>query len=616
MSPADDAPRATGRGHNPFGQQSQPPGPAAPQDGTGTEGRAAGPTGSAGPAGSAADSAGAVLGREVIDVDGHAVVVADMAPFDWSEAPADPIALTCKLGRQQGGGWKVTISWPAWNGPGVAVYRVAAGDGDRPDAPVGPEATLDVTTSTSVVDSTLANPPVAGVRYYEVWLHLGPTVEDAVRSAPFLYAGDSAQDRVVWPPSSFRVEASGRDLVASWEPMPDQRFRMRSQPVRGARRRPTPTDCQDVLPSGHQDRDVEPGVPYVYFLYAAVVIEGGVEWSAEPATFTAEVPVDLKPVSDLDVEPTEEGRVTLVWTSVPPGRVEIYTTAKAPPADLETAGQLTKDALREYPFHLDLDHQMQHPVREADGRSRMANVDVSAATGAVYFLPLTVHRQQVRPGRPRRWLQAQPPTNLVVVDRVLQVLIAFTWPRGAARVDLWRTAVDSTPDLSRPPTQSLSREDYEAFGGFLIDRNEHMITSGPCALHLAGYITHAGEAKHSGVATVREDFPAIVHYRFEAEQRSARRGGPTTRLALLSNESLHGVPVTLVHSPYRLPLSTDDGVRLFSQTVSLTARQPAALTGLPALPASGFVRLLADPYHRPAIALLDPPPAQLRLPHA
>ena len=40
---------------------------------------------------------------------------------------------------------------------------------------------------------------------------------------------------------------------------------------------------------------------------------------------------------------------------------------------------------------------MAHPVvPDADGRSRMANVDVSVDTAAVYFVPITVRRTQSR----------------------------------------------------------------------------------------------------------------------------------------------------------------------------------------------------------------------------
>ncbi len=546
------------------------------------------------------------------------MVVAEMAPYDYGPAPREPVAMSARLTADRDGYWQVRLSWPAWDGDGVAVFTVVVGDGDLPQCPAAPEEVLDVTTETSVVDSARVNPLFTGLRQYEVWLHTGATVEEAVTSPPFLYAGGGADGRVVWPPTGFSVVPIGRDLVASWEPLSEQSFRIRSLTSEEARRRrPTATECQEVTTHGYQHRDVPAGVPFVYYLYAGVWVGDAVEWSAVPAVARAEVPVDLQAVTDLDVEPGDESRVALVWSSVAAGHVEIYTTGKAPPADLETAGQLAKDALREYPFHLDLDRRMPHPVIDEHGRSRMDNVDVSTESGAVYFIPITVHRQQARPGRPRRWLQARQPTNLVVVDRVEHVLVAFKWPRGAARVDLWRTAPDSRPETSMRPTSSLSREDYETFGGFLIPRTEWMIASGPCAIHLAGYISHAGEGKHSGLATVQATFPALVEYRIEVEQKQALRGVRTrTRVAVQSFESIHEVTFTLVWSKDRLPLSRDDGQRLLTATVSLTARQPADLGELPSLPEVGFVRLIADPYHTPAIALIDPPPDRLRLGHA
>jgi hypothetical protein len=582
-----------------------------------------GPPGAAGastPTGGNAQQRIPTFGRQVVDVDGTPVVVAEMAEFDFADAPQEPHRLTFKPRAQSDGHWHVTISWPAWSGADeVAVYRVIAADGGPPESVAdNPEATLDVTTATSIVDSSKANPPEAGVRYYEVWLHTGRTVADAVASPPFFYAGVSPHDRFLWPPLGLAVTPSGRDLVVSWDALPDQRFRLgrRTRAEAARRSRPATTECEDVPSRGYLDADVPAGQPYVYYLYSGVPVGQVIEWSAVPAATKAEVPVSLESVLDLTVEPRGESRVDLLWTTVPTGKVEIYTTSKAPPTDLDTAGQVSRESLREYPFGLDLDSRMTHPVaHEDDGHSRMANVDVSSDAAAVYFIPITVHGQQARPGKPLRWLRAEPPSNLVVVDRVQQVLLAFRWPRGAARVDLWRTAAEARPTIDTAhPTQSLSREDYDTFGGFLIDRERSLIPSGAHGLHLAGYVSHAGIGKHSTIASIQAQFPALVRYTFDLEQRQALRGPKLRRrLTVSSFESVRDVTFALVWSAHQLPLSSEDGQVVHTATVNLPARQPVEIEGLPELAEYGYVRLVADRFHEPAIALLDPPPAQLRL---
>lgn len=559
-----------------------------------------------------------VFGRAMIDVDGESVFVADLPEFDFAAAPQEPERLEFRLRAQADGRWQAEVSWPAWTGDEVAVYRVIAADGEPPQSLADNlEATLDVTTRTSIIDSTAANPQESGVRFYEVWLYRGRSVSEAVAQPPFLYAGVSPHDRVVWPPTGLAVTPSGRDLVVSWDALPDQAFRLKRLTRSEARRgRPARTECDAVPAGGHLDADVPAGETFVYFLYAGVMVDGQQEWSQEPATARAELPVTLASVLDLRVEPRGESRVDLVWSSVPTGKVEIYTTSRTPPADLDTAGQLSREALRDYPYNLDLESRMAHPVvPDADGRSRMANVDVSVDTAAVYFVPITVHGSQARPGRPSRWLRAAPPSNLTMVDRVQNVLVAFRWPRGAARVDLWITPENGRPNLDAPAHAKLSREDYDTYGGFLIDRERFLLPSGVHDLHLAGYISHGEEGKHSPPTMIRASFPALVRYKVVLDQKTgAFRGTRTQRRVLVGCfETLRDVTFELVWHESTLPMSLEDGRVLYSTTTTLHAREPRELEGVPDLPESGYVRLVAGRFHEPPIALLDPSVSQLRL---
>jgi hypothetical protein len=288
---------------------------------------------------------------------------------------------------------------------------------------------------------------------------------------------------------------------------------------------------------------------------------------------------------------------------LPVGEVEVYQSEKAPPADIHTAGQVTFEDLAQYPYSLDLAHPVRNPVQDAaGGRSRMANVAISSEQAAVFFTPITRFKRQARPGKPLRWLRADPPSDLILVDRVEQVLVAFRWPPGAARVDVWRTPPEvPAPDPSRTkPFMSIGREDYNAFGGFLI-RRDLRFGSGPCALHLAGFSQHAGSGKHSPAATIRGAFPILVRYRIEVERKKGIRGPKVSRrLVLQSNEALAGAGFALVWSDRYLPLSRGDGSIVETWNLTLQARQPHNMdlaTG--GLPEHGFVRLIAEALHDP-----------------
>ncbi len=613
------------RPRNPFAKseppQTQPGGgtghpPAGPQP-------PLGPAGSAGPVsgdGAAADDPEPQFGRDEIEVDGTRVSVAAMAVWDVAPEPYEPLPLQVKLVAAEGGQWRALISWPPWTGPGIAVYRVVAADGAPPASMAeSVEATLAVTTATSIADSSSVNRPTSGSRYYEVWAYTGPDIATAVVTPPHMHAGCDDRAYVLWPPLGVAVAPQGSQLVVSWDALPDQRFRWAKRTKSEIRRnRPSSADGEDIATRGLVDPEVVPGEEYVYFLYAGVRWEDQTEWCATPAIQRASLPVRLAAVMDLVAEPVSDSIVNLSWTTLPVGQVDVYFSQQAPPADIQSAGQVVFDELGKYPYNLDLSTPIRNPVREDAGRSNMLNVDVSSDSSAVFFTPVTRHGRQARPGRSLRWLRADPPSDLVVIDRVDQVLIAFRWPRGAARVDLWRTPVDSAPpDPARAPQPfaSLGREDYDAFGGFLLARDLRF-SSGPCALHLAGYSQHSGSGKHSAVATVRGVFPVLVEYTFEVERKSTLLGArQRNRLLLRSAEQLTA-GFTLVWSQTAFPLSRSDGQGFGSWELTLQARTPLAVDLPRDLPDTGFIRLIADPLHEPPIAVIDPPPSYLRLGNA
>lgn len=598
-----------------------PPKAAPPAGPNGEDGSAVPPpTESGARPGHASGDVLPAFGRWEIPVDGVSVHVADMAHCDFAEPPHEALPLTITTRAEPNGQWRATLTWPAWTGKGVAVFRVIAADGRPPESAADNlEATLDVTTSSSIADATAVNPPGAGIRYYEVWAHLGADISSAVATPPYLYSGGTVRDKVVWPPIGLRVTPQGHQLVLSWDAIAGQKFRFKKlSPVDARRGRPRSAECDDLSSRGHVDDEVTPGQDYVYYLYAGVRGTEVTDWSDQPAVQRAAVPVQLDPVMDLDAEPVADSVVDLVWETLPVGRVEVYQSELAPPADIHTAGQVTFEDLARYPYNLDLHQPVRNPVQDdGEGRSRMANVAISSEQAAVFFTPLTRFDQQARPGKPLRWLRADPPSDLLLVDRVEQVLIAFRWPPGAARVDVWRTPPDvPPPDPSRSkPFMSMGREDYNAFGGFLI-RRDIRFGSGPCALHLAGFSQHGGSGKHSAVATIHGTFPIVIHYHFEVERKQRFRGVKVRhRLILQSNEALAGAEFSLVWSERFLPLTRGDGSVLGTWPVTLQSRQALGIDIPNGLPTGGFMRLIAETLHEPAIALIDPPLSQLRLGH-
>lgn len=601
----------TRRTRNPFIPKSagaEPPAPPPVAD-TADPGTAPAPEAQAEPA---------QFGRAEVVVCGTAVRVSGMAASDFSVPPHDPLLLSIAVHQDADRQWQARVSWPRWEGPGVAVFRVIAADGQAPaSAADNAEATLAVTDEDSIVDSAAVNPPLAAARYYEVWAYLGPDVERAVASPPYLYAGGGDGDKVVWPPMDLVATAEGNHVVLGWRALADQRFRVGRRTIREARLgRPSSADCDDVPGHGYVDPDVVQGERYVYFVYAGARTHQAVEWSQVPSRAEATLPVLLTAVMDLSVTPQESRPVVdLSWTSVPVGRVEIYRSEKRPPADIHAAGQVELDALQGNPYNLDLTRPVPNPTVTDAHRSVVRSVDVSTDQAAVYFTPVTRFGTQGRPGRPVSWLRADPPSELVVADRVDRVLVAFKWPPGAARVDLWRTQVDAAPpDPERDqPMYRLGRDEYDAFGGFLIKRDLRF-RSGACALHLAGFSQHGQTARHSPVATIRGRFPVLVYYWIHVEQRKVFRGVKVRHVIVMSSmESLDRTEFALIWSPDLLPLCRSDGETLSVRPVTLQPRLQAEYELGGPLPTHGFIRLIADPRNDPPVAVIDPPLAQLRL---
>lgn len=550
------------------------------------------------------------FGMRTATVQGVNVDAGMLLPTDWDFTPATASArVEVREDRDNPGHWLADITWePA---PEAAFYRVIASDGEVLADSFGDnvEATIMVSDETTLLDSTAVNQPSAAVRHYEIWAFRGEDVESAMTERPYLHA----EGQIAWPPINLEATTSGGQIILRWDRLPGLAVRVARRTVAELRKgKPSPAEAVRASnDDGHVLEDATQGVKYCFFAYAVHDAASDV-----PATVFANLPVQLEPVLDLVGEQAigDAERITLTWSTVPDGDVRIFQSLVAPSADIHNAGQLPLRDLEQAPYNLTLSDPLRHPLRVEDATTWMENVDVTSDSAAVYFTPVTIHGNEARPGKTFTFLKSVPPSDLEIHDRVDRVLLAFKWPLGARRVDLWRTGIDApVPQPGTVPMRSLAKVDYDALGGFLIGRSG-IFRSGLCRLHLAGYSQFGENEKHSDLVSIDGVFPALVQYTIQKGGKGGAfrgQGKSRRRLITKSQENLGRVRMQLQWAPDFLPLSSTDGRTLGEWEIACVPNEDQVVD-LPDYPESGYVRLvLSDPTQN--VAIIDPQLEVLRV---
>ncbi len=209
-------------------------------------------------------------------------------------------------------------------GEGVFVDRLVRGD---EYAPYNPDraALVAVTDQGRALDG---EPFSHAVRHYQVWRHVGTSLEDAQQRQPVLVATGV----VVSPPRELRLQPDeGTVVTGGWNlPPGTDRVQVYRVPISQAFSAGMGNPQYRILPTerllgGFADGEPSPGATYVYQMIAEAAVDGVVHTS--PA-ITREVVLSQvhEPILDLQFTLHEGGEVAyfdLTWTDPPGGGLDL-----------------------------------------------------------------------------------------------------------------------------------------------------------------------------------------------------------------------------------------------------------------------------------------------------
>ncbi|PZU02168.1 MAG: hypothetical protein DI630_09310 [Gordonia sp. (in: high G+C Gram-positive bacteria)] len=574
------------------------------------------------------EPAGANERAETAADQGLGLTHADFCEYEYGENPIEPGAVTITRGPA---GHRLTWEPYLASPEDAVIYRVVANEDVFPHKPEAGEL-LIATTSVEYEDPRFLT---SAVRTYQVWCHVGVDERAARYQQPVLVAAGE----VVSPVEDFKLTEDEGRVIAQWNVFPGTRaVRVYRVPLSGGSRGIN-DPRHEILTNeanltGFVDADVSRGETYLYRAMAEVTV-GATVRLANSVQKEIQVSVVLKPVLDVQITMDTEhaGEFELRWSTPPTGRVSIYRSNTAPPADLE-GSEMPVDALSLQ--GLDETAQLKHPVVAADAASsRMAGVPWPSTWDRTYFTPVTIFGNKAKVGAVK--VQTRPVsavTDARIIERFNAQIVSFGWPAAAASVLAW-VAPRSLPAeqaIAGRPDEEIHLRQHRRDGGLTFARE---LPAG-CMVYLVPVAYSGGEqirGEHVGIS-----YPGLtrVYYSLRTVHEDAE--GRVVAVNLATDVDVDTPPpFVLVHNAERFPLGPHDGqtVKLISPHTQQLAWQIVvdrlvrgqSDTGwrarLPLQP--GFIRLFADtravatpvddantfPVRK--IALADPPLDSLRL---
>ncbi|MDO5498554.1 MAG: hypothetical protein Q4F67_02615 [Propionibacteriaceae bacterium] len=547
------------------------------------------------------------------------------ASMDFSQPVGEPVPLRAST-RADGA---LTLRWP---GPTetapVTIYRVVCHDEYAPVSPDMAE-TIAITGHPVLVDP---RPFSSAVRHYQVWVNSGATTEEALFEQPRLHA----RLPVVAKPTDIDIREDEGRVIGQWMLSGNVRgvqiFRVPAERAGSGTGDPTYRICTDTPNvTGFVDDAAESGRRYLYQLLVEAEVDGVPQLSL-PSVVPVTTSAVLHPVTDLTCtlgDDQDHPRFDLTWTAPPSGRVVIYRTADGPRAgaDAETEEESALPQMGLQP-----DDRLAHPIVIEDGRCSMRDVPWPRGWSRTYFTPVTLVEDQVRVGRTTSQVRTGMVTDARIVERVSEQVLTMDWPAGAAAIKVYASPVGQPAQAAidgAEPIAEISEDAYIRLGGLHFARPLDAVG---CDLHLLPVSFAGGHAVHGLPATVRYKGLATLWYALGI-RRPQHGPGPVQLLVVVRADRDYSVSPTfaLVHNPHRLPLDVNDGEPIRTWLADQNPNQqpsprfrPWALSPNWSEPGwiadvtgrTGWVRVFVDMApdpERSAIALLDPPVAQLYL---
>lgn len=492
----------------------------------------------------------------------------EFAPFDpfggATDAPAELQRLSVAVGPEGS-----RITWdPIDPEDRTAVYRVVCGDQGMPFGPDDGEP-VATTVLHRAVDP---RPAREAVRYYQVWVNVGATLEDAAWAQPRLIA----ERIVVAQTTDVDIRAEEAGVVGQWR-VPEgtarvQVYRVPSREARTVLRKGMPGHeyriCADELNlAGFQDMEVVPGEVYHYLLVCEAQARtdlGEATLLSSPWMEAVSIPTRLEAVDDLAVdlyETQEYALFDLAWTAPPGGSVLVFRTDEEPAAGLDRTTH-PADSIHQLGFGED--RRLAHPVSTGeDGRAGMRKVQWPTSWTRAYFTPVTVLDGKAQVGATVAKFRVGGIDVPRVVERVHRQILTFGWPVGADWIAIYRSGRGVAPEAARSGARSeISVEDYDADGGLVFDPP---LPAEGCSIHLVPVAYQGGAQIEGRPATV--EYPGLLRMSYELTLSGAglmgtfRGRAPRVASVQITSEIdlLHPPRFVLVHHPERLPLAYDDG---------------------------------------------------------
>ena len=530
--------------------------------------------------------------------------------------------------------------WIGWQHPAdpaaVVLYRVVSRDDVMPWSPDAADP-IGVTAEAELYD---ARPLPEALRHVQVWAHSGPDQVSARASQPVLHRAGT----LIAPPGGLEFTEDHGTVVISWRPITGaDEVEVRRVPldeVAADVYAPEHVLLRDATRTTFQDTTCLPGQSYEYQLFSVLVDRAsGSELASEQDRFRVQVSTSLVPVLDLQLTEHSQGDKTLVdleWDQPPNAEVHIYRTQEPPAVDVKLQ-DVDVSALAGAGL-MDADRQRQEPVVHA-GRARMSGVGWPETMARVHLTAVTVHGRTARVGATATRTRTPTLTDQRLVQRVTWQLLTFSWPRGAAFVEVFTTPAGTGPeDISGPPLRIMLEAEYRRDGGIRLQ-----LPWPGCAVHLVPVSFYDRRSERGEATSLSYRGLLILRYRFVRSQPPApaaparrwRRAPATPAMGpgLTHLELMHvptgrptggpgQVPVvlTLTSHSQRLPLDKHDAEQVLgTMTSAVTTDGPAGWTpvgnGADFSSFDGhFLRLFAsvDGATHMEVALLDPPLGSLR----
>ena len=552
----------------------------------------------------------------------------EFAPYGFAPQTAEPVSLR----GTHSPGVGLVLTWPTYvTDNSVVLYRVVAHD---EYAPYNPDQ-ADLVSATSTLTATDSRPHTSAVRYAQVWVNTGVDVASAYASQPELYA----QGIFVAQPLNIDVREDEGRVISKWSVWENiDRVIIYRIPIARAAQGSGSPEFQILVNDGNLGGFVDPdavrGSEYLYQFWAETTVNGQKQLAA-PISIPLRISDIIEQVADLAYTPSgdeDSPRFDLNWTAPRGGQVVIYRTEKSPTAGVDNA-PLAETALEQ--AGLSLTSRLAHPIdRVPGGPSGMKNVPWPREWARAYFTPVTLLGDQAFVGKTIAAARVPDIRHAKLVERVNKQILTFSWPVGAATVLVYAGPIDQPAEYATQgnPLASISGDEYKELGGLRFTDN---LPDRGCAVHLVPATFLGGERVEGNPITVI--YPPLLRMGYETKFTRSLLGAITgVTVSITSARDLDSPPpFVVIHNPTRFPLSMQDGTALsvfedgMEGVVSTKVFRPRGLSSTSpntvwrsdselwkteVAAATGYLRLFValEPERLVSVALLDPPPSQLR----